>query len=301
MREKKLPKKELLYGLDLMRKEYKMQGLLPQTITIDYYNNRLAEEILFQQKKGVQQGLKTSPEAFASQVVYPEHDEIFADIEISKDTLWPEYIKAAASNKKFNGQSIYEEVEKSYGKDTYHMYHNGHHGPELLYKRGSKLGIEISAENPHVHIHFILDGIDMKAVVEKSEIVKDAHIPELLRAYAEDKKLNPAHHFMPEGPGKSITASELRFLRRNWERLKGRVVFYQKIRGNVKVVEAPWVKDPKLWAQYKPKSLVQVESQEKKTSLFDRIFHAKKKSQEITDEKAKIQRHQKPQVDISRL
>lgn len=47
-----------------------------------------------------------------------------------------------------------------------------------------------------------------------------------------------------------ITGSELRYMYRNWERFKQRVVFIEK----KKFVSPPWESDPEFWATYQPKS-----------------------------------------------
>jgi insecticidal toxin complex protein TccC len=91
---------------------------------------------------------------------------------------------------------------------------------KFFVKKGSKLGIEMAASS-QMHIHFTLDELDIESIVNKS------------------------------GPrGASITASELRYVYRNWNRLAGKIHFYRK---NVEVV-APWIEDVSLWKAYKPKN-----------------------------------------------
>ena len=99
----------------------------------------------------------------------------------------------------------------------------------LWWKRGSKSGIEMVAlQSPHSSrkIHFILDGMNLHGVVNK------------------DKSLF----------GGSITASELRYIYRHWDRLQGRVIFYK----NGKVVASPWEDDVSahLWNDYHPKNKI---------------------------------------------
>jgi hypothetical protein len=93
----------------------------------------------------------------------------------------------------------------------------------LWWKRGSKSGIEMVAQQSPAsgrRLHFILDGMDISGVVNKDENLF----------------------------GNSITASELRYIFRHWNRLKGKVIFYR----NQSVVDAPWEchTSPHLWNGY---------------------------------------------------
>ncbi|QWZ75364.1 hypothetical protein [Enterobacter roggenkampii] len=83
----------------------------------------------------------------------------------------------------------------------------------LWWKRGSKNGIEMIAQqssDSKRRLHFILDGLNVQGVINK------------------DKNFY----------GLKITASELRYIYRNWGRLKDKVIFYL----NGEVVKAPWEK-----------------------------------------------------------
>ena len=73
-------------------------------------------------------------------------------------------------------------------------------------------------------IHFILDGINMDNVIEKKEISEK---------YSD----------------RSTTASELRFLYRNKDRLGDKVIFYRQ----ALQVPAPWHQEPQRWSTYEPK------------------------------------------------
>ena len=102
-----------------------------------------------------------------------------------------------------------------------------HVDEKLWWKRGSKSGIEMVAQQPDNvarRIHFILDGMDMGGVVNK------------------DTRLH----------GDSITSSELRYIYRNWNRLKNKVIFYR----DGKVVTSPWQAEETLWNNYHPKSKI---------------------------------------------
>lgn len=97
---------------------------------------------------------------------------------------------------------------------------------KLWWKRGSKSGLEMVAQqspDSTRRIHFILDGMNIHGVVSK------------------DKSLF----------GGSITASELRYIYRHWDRLQGKVIFYK----DGKVVASPWEdgESAHLWNTYHPK------------------------------------------------
>ena len=85
------------------------------------------------------------------------------------------------------------------------------------------LDMSLNAEG-NEKIHFILDGIDMDKVIEKKEVSEK---------YSD----------------RSTTASELRFLYRNKDRLGDKVIFYRQ----ASQVPAPWQQEPQRWSVYKPK------------------------------------------------
>lgn len=92
---------------------------------------------------------------------------------------------------------------------------------ELAIRRSCKFGIEYNVEKG-ARIHYILDGMDMKKVSEKAKFDKVIHL------YGGDlvfKKI-------------SICTSELRYLFRNWQKIKstGHVLFYW----NYTSVKPPW-------------------------------------------------------------
>lgn len=96
----------------------------------------------------------------------------------------------------------------------------------LWWKRGSKSGIEMVAQqspDSARRIHFILDGMNIPSVVNKDDSLF----------------------------GGTITASELRYIYRHWDRLQGRVIFYR----DGGVVASPWEDaiSSHLWNDYHPK------------------------------------------------
>ncbi|NHB95209.1 hypothetical protein [Photorhabdus stackebrandtii] len=187
-------------------------------------------------KKDKLQNLMKDPEKYAKDIKV--NNDLRADIssrKIEKYPLWNDYFEAGIRNEKFNISNIFKETVSKYNSDYYHTWHvyGGSPAPRLLWKRGSKLGIEIAASNQRTKIHFILDGLDIKKVVNKTKG------PTPLKA----------------GPGESITASELRYAYRNRTRLAGRIHFYE----NGKETIAPWDKDPELWQKYTPRNKSRME------------------------------------------
>ncbi|AEN67271.1 hypothetical protein Entas_4590 (plasmid) [Enterobacter soli] len=119
----------------------------------------------------------------------------------------------------------YQEIAINHPKLRIAAKHNDEY---QWWKRGSKSGIEIIAQQPsqsHRKIHFILDGLDVAGVV--------------------NKKIE------------SITSSELRYIYRRWDRLNGRIIFY--FGGNV--CPPPWTspRERDIWSGYTPKSTIPVD------------------------------------------
>lgn len=155
--------------------------------------------------------------------------------------LWSDYLEIG-KKKKFNIYQIYKEVDQSYNKDVYHRYDRNRY-PRLLFKRGSKLGIEIAATNKKTKIHFALDGIDMESVTTKSTKGSDQGIfCNCIKRVTNWLGLTDEM----EGNGKSITSSELRYIYRNRKRLENNVIFYK----NNEKVTAPWLENRQLWNSY---------------------------------------------------
>lgn len=196
-------------------------------LVIDVYNNNVSATILMDDENLTVSQFVNSPEILVKKIVIPPHlDTKVRKYRDGPDYLWSEYFSVGEYNPKFNIEAIYREVAEHYGKDNYHEMYTAMpplmgYVPKLLWKRGSKLGIEMTAQNASHHLHFVLDGLLIEHIVNKT----------------------PPH-------GLSITASELRYAYRNRERLKGKIHFYQ----DRHEVHPPWVSDPKLWKSYKPRN-----------------------------------------------
>ncbi|MGX1461715.1 insecticidal toxin complex protein TccC [Bacillus thuringiensis] len=235
---------DLIYGLSQKRHPYRVSVLLSGHVsgeiatTIDEYNNVISKNIHLFGGNDRLEGHNTK--RFAENVKVPGPKKLSKAISSSDEhvyPLWEDYFKAGKNNRKFHIPSIYKETAVNFGKDFYHNYsidnkgEYGGHTPMLLWKRGSKLGLSIAASNQRTKIHFVLDGLNIEHVVNKT------------------KRLTNERKGSPAGPGQSITASELRYIYRNYDKLKGRVTFYE---GNEQLSQAPWEHNPKLWGNYKP-------------------------------------------------
>ncbi|PFA66961.1 RHS repeat-associated core domain-containing protein [Bacillus cereus] len=218
---------DLFYGLAHERgryieaalggKTFASSSMESEPMIIDQYNNEVSKHILNKNIKGMK---------------IAEHPKVPKDLKnlVSTDKrgrypLWDDYFTRGMENSKFNIEAIYKETKDKINTDTYHKYYTGGGAdrvPKLLWKRGSKLGIEIAASNQKTKIHFVLDNLDIESIVAKRG-----------------------------DSGESITASELRYVYRNRERLQGRVIFY---RNGEKLATAPWNDSPDLWGQYSPKN-----------------------------------------------
>lgn len=245
---------DLFYGLASERGKY-IKETNPQFVSdspesspmiIDVYNNEISRVVLNKNakkpstnrlsnfinefKKDKLQNLIKDPKKYSRDIKV--NDNLQKDIDSGKRgkyPLWNDYFEIGNKNPKFNISHIFKETANEYDSDYYHTWHiGGNAAPRLLWKRGSKLGIEMAANNGKTKIHFVLDGLNIEQIVHKE---KD---PDPKKA----------------GLGESITASELRYAYRNRERLAGRIHFYE----NGEETIAPWEKNSELWQQYIPKN-----------------------------------------------
>lgn len=91
-------------------------------------------------------------------------------------------------------------------------------------RRACKFGVlNIDLVHPGTKIRFVLDNIDMKDVLAKTQFQDASHPLKV-----------------------PITTSELRALFRNWKTTRGHVIFYR----NQDVVQAPWDAEPDVWHAY---------------------------------------------------
>ena len=107
-------------------------------------------------------------------------------------------------------------------------------------KKSSKAGLEYTTKEKQKNVHFVLDNINQEDVVHKRE--RNHNTNDII------EKIHPKTGDSQQ----SVTASELRKLYRgrNEQEIMQNVNFYQ----GGKVVDSPWMSNPELWSQYKPKS-----------------------------------------------
>ncbi|PFV00354.1 RHS repeat-associated core domain-containing protein, partial [Bacillus cereus] len=231
-------KGDLIYGLSHPRIPYLEDVYLSLqddtqmigSATVNDYNNTIAEVIMRTKANSRFYGIKNSI-GLARSIKVPDTKTLNKMIHshyLRKLPWWKDYFKAGEKNVKFHIPSIYKEVAENYGKDFYHQYADasGYVTPKLLWKRGSKLTLEMAASNKNTQRHFVLDGLDIEHVVNKTKGMGNS-----------------------TGLGESVTASELRYVYRNYDKLKGRILFY---RNKEKLDKAPWEENPSLWAKYQP-------------------------------------------------
>ncbi|EAM8390673.1 hypothetical protein GOE30_24140 [Salmonella enterica] len=220
----------MVYGLATFRGKYikkiepdfSIENLKNGLLVIDKYNNALSLAITSRNIQCLsctrdKKELKRS----GSTIKIPGNiAEIVKEKYKNPNFMWDDYFSPGEENPKFNIQEIYNQVRKKYGKDYFHTYAlsmmAGGIVPRLLWKRGSKLGIEMAARE-HNTVHFVVEGINMVDVVFKNK-----------------------------RGGQSVTSSELRYAFRNRERLKGRLFFYN----DGELILPPWESAPELWANY---------------------------------------------------
>ena len=107
---------------------------------------------------------------------------------------------------------------------------------DMIIRRGCKFGIAYITENNQSNVYYALDGIILGHVITKYTIKKTLKIDNL---NVETQKI-------------PICTSELRYLFRNWNRYKDKVIFMELIQESPKKVAAPWDREDQItgWASY---------------------------------------------------
>lgn len=252
-------KRVLLYGLQKKRSEFfdaivkgEFKWLIDEKphssnfrmYKIDSYNEMLKWLIIDYRKN------LTSLEAWKLfskkwlNYLSPENKRLF---------LWEEYYQSMEQNTKNHLLTIFKEAMKFKLKVDAGAIGYKNKENKLVYvsgiiKRGCKNGIDMAKDHPHVYIYFVLDGIDMKAVLNKRKA----------------KKYDGKY-----------TNRELRYIFRKWGKLKDKVIFIE----DNQEVAAPWIKGShvKLWQAY---------DEQRKLRLFDKIVNEEKlKTERFSSEK----------------
>lgn len=256
---------DLFYGLAAKRGRYirsanpDFNSQNPNSIPmiIDVYNNSISKNVWNRHSgKNPDENNKKLEKLFDNPNKYSKNIKVSNKLKqdvISDERgwypLWNDYFNTGEKNPKFNLSKIYEKTASKYDSDYYHSWALAALAPKLLWKRGSKLGIEMAARNGKTKIHFVLDGLNIEQVVNKT------------------KGSTP----LEAGPGESITASELRYAYRNRERLGERIHFYKDDKETI----APWDENPELWQNYIPKSNksnVATQGNSERTSKLNTFF-----------------------------
>lgn len=154
--------------------------------------------------------------------------------------LWENYFRGTQMNQKNELKTIYQEVFNK-NKDIY--FHNWH------VKRGCKIGLDIAMEKQDMKIYYCLDGINIKLVLNENDRDDD------------------------DGR-KSYTSIELRYIYRNWEKLRGKVIFISQ----GEKVKAPWEQEPEVWQAYQPKSWQKLLFPEKQETSIKQTMNTEKRS-----------------------
>jgi hypothetical protein len=142
------------------------------------------------------------------------HIRLGRSTRIAPSFLWEKYHEATKTKEKFMFENIFPHSKFKPGT-KYEIYSEELH--DTFIKRGCKIGIEAVKLSDNIEIWFLLDGLEIEQVVNKSK----------------------------EG----FTNSELRYIYRNWKELEEKVVFLCDDRR----VSAPWEKNPELWQSYETK------------------------------------------------
>ncbi|EMF0405602.1 hypothetical protein IL090_001814 [Enterococcus hirae] len=165
--------------------------------------------------------------------------------------LWGNYFRGTQMNQKNELKTIYQDVLKN----------KAYHDHSLHVNRGCKIGLDIAMEKQDMELYYCLDEIDIELVLDEKNL--------------DDIKGR-----------KSMTSSELRYIYRNWEKLRGKVTFISQ----GKKVKAPWEQEPEVWQAYQPKSwnnlgtLQKKEEQtNKKRTLLDILKNTKCQSDDHND------------------
>jgi len=219
---------DLIYGLSDPRHNYLRvvvdgyKGIDDKSaLTIDHYNLAIAKAIRLKALADFELSDDASPRQVLNAVRTDARLLDVMKLAFGNYVLWDSYFSAGRENEKFNISTIYGDVSRRWGESPFHDWWVDDTGPQLLWKRGSKLGLYMAAHNAGQKIHFVLDDLNTSAVVTKKGEF-----------------------------GHSVSASELRYAFRNRHALRGKIHFYK---GGWEV-SAPWQTSPWKWSAYKSKS-----------------------------------------------
>jgi hypothetical protein len=227
-----LKRGDLVYGLAYVRDKYgrdvnqvRREKRVLESNTIDKYNGHLHDAtmalnravLLSNRDENMDDGAKLE---LAGRIVFPDAKQVELP-EPKECPHWTFYVEAMGARAKYQPREAMRQVLDNPAKyddkfrvqlSTFDCYAG------LMAKRGCKLGLSMAAEH-RIPVHFVLDELDLDAIAGKA---------------AER--------------GRSFTASELRFVRRNWYRMNTVVTFWLEGR----MVAAPWETGGRFDDLYKP-------------------------------------------------
>ncbi|MGN8982863.1 hypothetical protein ACTNBL_11190 [Enterococcus villorum] len=259
----------LIYGLDDERSDY-YNNLIGENqkskyipLFIEDYNNKLAS-ILLQEWGKKRNRYTVQPSAWDSEKSFSKFiKEISRSTEIIKKyPFWEMYLFTFQSQHFLSTlEIIYNRPLKMFQKKD---CHDVHIDIDSHVEVGRRIGFEMAQIHDDLIVHFVLDNIDFKEVLSKNM------------------------------DGYDYTSKEFRYVYRNWEKLKEKIIF---IENNERVI-APWEKDPELWKNYQPKKkqeLSNLEPEKKQTELSD--LEHEKKNQELNGAEPEKKDHKRSELE----
>lgn len=223
---------DLVYGLAYVRNKYgrdvhqaRRENTFLESNIIDRYNNHLREATMdlncavLRSHRDKNMGGDANLE-LARRIVFPDAKQVEPPPQ-KECPHWTFYVEGMGARAKYQPREAMRQALDNPAKyddkfrvqlSTFDCYAG------LIAKRGCKLGLSMAAEH-RIPVHFVLDELDLDAIAGKAAV-----------------------------RGRSFTASELRFVRRNWYRMNTVVTFWLEGR----MVAAPWETGGRFDDLYKP-------------------------------------------------
>lgn len=147
--------------------------------------------------------------------------------------IWQEFLRANEVHRKYNKYMV---MIRAFNSDEELFSESA--TPEKInaaWRAKSKFGMEWTIGQQRGHVHFVLDGIDMGAVVTKTHLFEDENGAVLARDSPRGKP------FDTHAKERTITHSELRWIYRNRDNplVQERVQFWQ-LAGFIRPCVPPW-------------------------------------------------------------
>lgn len=150
-------------------------------------------------------------------------------------TVWKSFLKQNEVHSKY---AVYMQLIRSHNNDEEAFAQSGHSATQqnAAWRAKSKFGLEWTIKNQRGHIHFMLDDLDMGAVVTKTH----QFVSPSGDVLAQDMPRGKAPANTPKE--RTITHSELRWIYRNRANplVQANVQFWRTIGGTIRPCEPPW-------------------------------------------------------------